>query len=69
MRLIITFFKAYPSQSIVTLIAMLLAGIAEGFGLTMLLPLLGVVINTTSGADSLAGYSHSIAGTLCYRFF
>ncbi|MDK9707567.1 MAG: ABC transporter ATP-binding protein/permease [Desulforhopalus sp.] len=59
MRLIITFFKAYPSQSIVTLIAMLLAGIAEGFGLTMLLPLLGVVINTTSGADSLAGYSHS----------
>ncbi len=50
MRLIITFFKAYPSQSIVTLIAMLLAGIAEGFGLTMLLPLLGIVINTTSGA-------------------
>jgi len=59
MRLILTFFKAYPTQSIITLVAMLLAGIAEGFGLSMLLPLLGVVINTTSGAESLAGISPS----------
>jgi len=59
MRLILTFFKAYPTQSIITLVAMLLAGIAEGFGLSMLLPLLGVVINTTSGAEGLAGIPQS----------
>jgi ATP-binding cassette subfamily C protein len=69
MRLIITFFKAYPSQSIITLIAMLLAGIAEGFGLSMLLPLLGVVINTTSGAGSPAGYSQSSLEQFVTGFF
>ena len=69
MRLIITFFKAYPSQSIITLIAMLLAGIAEGFGLTMLLPLLGMVIKTTSGAGSLAGFSHSSLEKFVTGFF
>jgi len=43
MRLIITFFQRYPVQSILTLLAMLFAGIAEGFGMAMLLPLLGMV--------------------------
>ncbi|MBB5348688.1 ABC transporter ATP-binding protein [Desulfoprunum benzoelyticum] len=59
MRLIFTFFKAYPTQSIITLGAMLLAGLAEGFGLSMLLPLLGVVINTTSGGEGPGGSTQS----------
>ncbi len=42
MKFIITFFKRYPVKSAITLGAMLLAGIAEGFGMTMLLPLLSL---------------------------
>ena len=45
MRLIITFIRRYPLQSVITLLAMLFAGVAEGFGLTMLLPLLGIAMD------------------------
>ena len=69
MRLILTFFKAYPTQSIITLVAMLFAGIAEGIGLSMLLPLLGVVIKTTSGGESLAGYTQSNLERYVIGFF
>ena len=55
MRLLITFLKQYPSQTVITLLALLFAGVAEGFGLSMLLPLLSLVIN---GPDS-AGLVHS----------
>ena len=69
MRLILTFFKAYPTQSIITLGAMLLAGLAEGFGLSMLLPLLGVVINTTGGGEGLGGSTQSSLERYVTRFF
>jgi ATP-binding cassette, subfamily C, bacterial len=58
MRFIITIIRRYPSQSLFTLIAMLFAGIAEGFGISMLLPLLGIAmgnsqsISTSSQSDS-----------------
>ncbi len=42
MKFIIAFLKRYPFKSIATLAAMLLAGIAEGFGMSMLLPLLSL---------------------------
>ncbi len=42
MKFIIAFLKKYPLKSIITLAAMLLAGIAEGFGMSMLLPLLSL---------------------------
>ncbi len=42
MKFIINFLKRYPAKSIITLGAMLLAGIAEGFGMSMLLPLLSL---------------------------
>ena len=45
MRILITFLKQYPGQTVITLLALLFAGVAEGFGLFMLLPLLGLVIN------------------------
>ena len=54
MRIIIAFFKRYPGQSIVTILALLFAGIAEGFGLSMLLPLLGLVLNSPDGAGVAA---------------
>jgi len=45
MRLIITFLRNYPVQTVTTLLVMLFAGIAEGFGLSMLLPLLGIAMD------------------------
>ncbi len=45
MRLIISFLRLYPLKSFTTLIAMLFAGVADGFGMTMLLPLLGLAFH------------------------
>ncbi|MDT8386352.1 MAG: ABC transporter ATP-binding protein [Thiogranum sp.] len=44
MRLMFTFFRAYPWQSAVMLVALLFAGIAEGIGLSALLPLINIAI-------------------------
>ena len=52
MHLIITFLRRYPAKSVITLIAMLFAGIAEGLGMSMLLPLLGMSIKDGSAANS-----------------
>jgi ATP-binding cassette, subfamily C, bacterial len=59
MRLIITFIRRYPFQSAVTLLAMLFAGIAEGFGLTMLLPLLGIAMDVPGVSGGTAPHSKS----------
>ena len=52
MKLIITFARKYPLQSAFTLVALLFAGIAEGFGITALLPLLNMVIGPQSGSGA-----------------
>ena len=44
MRILITFARQYPSESIITLLALLLAGIMEGLSLSTLLPLLSIAI-------------------------
>ena len=44
MHLMLTFFRAYPWQTLVMLVALLLAGVAEGVGLSALLPLLNIAI-------------------------
>jgi ATP-binding cassette subfamily C protein len=44
MRLMLTFFRAYPFQTFVMLLALLFAGIAEGVGLSALLPLLNIAM-------------------------
>lgn len=49
MRLMVTFFRAYPWHTTVTLLALLLAGIAEGVGLSALLPLLSIAIRNNAG--------------------
>jgi ATP-binding cassette subfamily C protein len=46
MRILITFASRYPLQSALMLFALALAGIAEGFGLTALLPLLGMAFSS-----------------------
>lgn len=66
MQLLITFLRRYPAQSLITLIAMLFAGIAEGFGMSMLLPLLGMCINSPATAGH---HSHSTLGQLINHLF
>ncbi len=50
MRLMLTFFRAYPGQTVIMLIALLLAGIAEGMGLSALLPLLNIAVKSSGQA-------------------
>ncbi len=50
MRLMLNFFRAYPWQSAIMLLALLSAGIAESIGLSALLPLLNVAIKSNMGA-------------------
>ena len=38
MGLMRNFFRAYPSQTVLMLLALLLSGLAEGIGLSALLP-------------------------------
>ena len=48
MPFLLTFVRRYPKQSILMLIAMLLAGMAEGIGLSAMLPLLNIAIGSQS---------------------
>ena len=44
MRMMASFFSAYPGRTTVMLLALLLSGIAEGIGLSALLPLLNIAV-------------------------
>jgi ATP-binding cassette subfamily C protein len=59
MRLIITFLRNYPVQTVTTLLVMLFAGIAEGFGLSMLLPLLGIAMDLPGASGGRSSPSQS----------
>jgi ATP-binding cassette subfamily C protein len=52
MRLLISLTRAYPSQSIIMLLALLLAGAAEGVGLSVLLPLVSIAIGSQPEAQA-----------------
>lgn len=49
MKLLITLARSYPLQSAITLVALLFAGIAEGFGIAAVLPLLNLVLKPEAG--------------------
>ena len=51
MRLILTFARMYPRQSLIALGCLLLAAVAEGLGLSTLLPLLGLATTTPGSAE------------------
>ena len=53
MRLVFIFFRAYPLQSVISLGALILAGLIEGFGLTLLLPLLNIVVTGSGTAPAM----------------
>ena len=72
MHLLMTFARAYPWQSVIVLLCLLFAGIAEGFSISIMLPLLGSVLGDQASAmlkgshnklmETIAGLgmSHSI---------
>ena len=55
MRLFFTLARKYPWQTILTLVAILFAGISEGFGVSSLLPLLNTLFNQASQDGDAAG--------------
>lgn len=59
MRLIIIFLRTYPLQSALTLAALLFAGLIEGLGLSMLLPLLGLAGEISGGSSGEAATAAS----------
>lgn len=64
MHLLKTFARAYPLQSAIMLVALLVAGLIEGISLTALLPLLNKVlaIPDSTGADATAPEPDSSSG-------
>ncbi len=52
MHLMIAFFRAYPWQTLVMLLALLFAGVAEGISLSALLPLLNIAIRGDINSDT-----------------
>ena len=62
MQLLITFARSYPMRSSITLVALLFAGLAEGFGIVALLPILNLVLKPEAGLKAVgdAGGSNII---------
>ena len=51
MQLMLFFFRAHPWQTLITVVSLLLSGIAEGVGLSALLPLLNLTLNQGQSSD------------------
>ena len=64
MRLLITLARTYLLHSIIMVVALLLAGVLEGVGLSMLLPILGIAIGHQSGSGQLPTESTGATGSL-----
>jgi ATP-binding cassette subfamily C protein len=67
MRFFVRLVRKYPKQSIIMLIAMLLAGLAEGFGLSAMLPLLSTAISSQAGAGQAASLGFSAGNSAAER--
>jgi ATP-binding cassette, subfamily C, bacterial len=59
MRLLIVFARTYPWRSLLMLGCLLLAAIAEGIGLSTLLPLLSLATEAGAGLHPAEGHKHS----------
>lgn len=67
MRLLITFARNYPLNSIIMVLALLLAGLMEGVGISMLLPLIGIAIGNQTGAGSLQAVKNGASNSMLER--
>ena len=59
MRFLITIARAYPLQSAIMLLCLSLAGVAEGIGLSALLPLVSLAMGGQTGAVTGTAAGHS----------
>jgi len=65
MRLLITLVRIYPKHTIIMVVSLLLAGILEGIGLSMLLPLLSIAVKVQSGSGTVsAETTHEVTPAL-----
>ena len=70
MRLLIIFLRTYPLQSAITLGALLFAGLIEGIGLSLLLPLLSLAADiNNSSTGGVAGSAGSTLGRIVSNVF
>jgi ATP-binding cassette subfamily C protein len=70
MRLIQIFLRIYTWQSAITLVALMFAGLLEGFGLSMLLPLLTIAGDKNAGAAGAStGGASSTLGKIVDNVF
>jgi ATP-binding cassette subfamily C protein len=67
MRLLIEFARKYPFNSIVMVLALLLAGLMDGIGLSMVLPLIGITIGNPTGAGPLPVAKDGAADSMLER--
>ena len=63
MRLLYTFARKYPIQSTIMLFAILLAGLAEGIGLSALFPLLATIVSKHASTGDIPADSSSPEST------
>ncbi len=66
MRIMLFFIRAYPIQTLVMLLAQLLAGVMEGLSLTALLPMLNLAVSGNNGKLS-SGVGKTVTSAL--QFF
>ena len=64
MRLLITLVRDYPLRSAVMLFALLLAGLLEGIGFSMLLPLLDLVVKKQPASHTVAHHAMNSGSNL-----
>jgi ATP-binding cassette subfamily C protein len=67
MRFLIKMARAYQGRTIIVLIAMLLAGLAEGFGLSAMLPLLSIAIGSQASVGQAVSSSSAAGGSAAER--
>jgi ATP-binding cassette subfamily C protein len=67
MRLLITFARNYPLNTTLMVVALLLAGLMEGIGLSMLLPLIGITIGNPTGGGALPAAKDGAADSMLER--
>jgi hypothetical protein len=61
MRVIVSFARAYPWQSLLVLVALVVAGTVEGASMTALIPAIGAWLEIEGGSDASGG----ALGLLC----
>ncbi|MFD1693076.1 hypothetical protein ACFSHR_20685 [Azotobacter chroococcum] len=59
MRILLAFGRTYPARTALMLISLFLAGLAEGVGLTTLLPLLSVALGDETHSEFSSRSSRS----------